>query len=377
MSADRSYDVAVVGAGIVGLAHALAAARKGLRVALLERGSHAVGASVRNFGLIWPIGQPAGPLLQRALRAREVWLELREAAQLPVEPSGSLHVARNALERDVLEEFVARNAGAGYDMALIGADEAVARAPALRRDGLLCALWSATELTATSPLCIRRLAPYLTERCGVDVVHDCAVTAVAPGVLTTERGPVKAKHVFVCSGADLQILFPELLRDVVVCKLQMLSAAPEVDFRLGPGLCAGLTLLHYEAFAGCTQTLPALRAQLDAVYPQQRRWGIHVLVSQHASGEIIIGDSHEYARTTVEPFDREEINAAILDYLGEFLQLPAHRITRRWHGVYAKRRDATELIADPLPGVTVVNGLGGAGMTLSFGLAEEVIAARL
>ena len=69
-------DVAIVGAGILGLAHAYVAAKAGKSVVVLERSPRAAGASVRNFGMVWPIGQPAGTMLSLSLRSRELWLEI-------------------------------------------------------------------------------------------------------------------------------------------------------------------------------------------------------------------------------------------------------------------------------------------------------------
>ena len=105
-----------------------------------------------------------------------------------------------------------------------------------------------------------------------------------------------------------------------------------------------------------------------------KKHGIHVLLAQNNEGELIIGDSHHYGRT-IEPFDNEHVNNVILDYLETFADLGKLQITERWHGVYPKVLGASSLVVTPEKGVTIVTGLSGAGMTLSFGLAEELIAA--
>jgi glycine/D-amino acid oxidase-like deaminating enzyme len=142
-------------------------------------------------------------------------------------------------------------------------------------------------------------------------------------------------------------------------------------WKLGPSLCAGLTLAHYDCFKSC-RSLAALKKRFKREMPFEVEHGIHVLLSQTALGELTIGDSHHYG-STHEPFNREDIDAAILRYLRSFAKAPSFEIAERWNGIYPKVPGRTEFIANPAPGVTVVNGLGGAGMTLSFGLAEEVI----
>src|ERR1700680_4416231 len=100
----QQYDVAIVGAGILGLAHAYHFARQGKRVLVIERHPQAQGASVRNFGMLWPIGQPAGPLHELARRSLEIWHEVLPASGLWHERSGSLHLAYHADEAQVLDE---------------------------------------------------------------------------------------------------------------------------------------------------------------------------------------------------------------------------------------------------------------------------------
>src|ERR1700732_3506417 len=90
------FDLAVVGAGIVGLATTLAAARRGLRVIVIDRDAQANGASVRNFGFVTLTGQERGLRWARARRSREVWREIAAAAGIPIVHTGLWMCARRA-----------------------------------------------------------------------------------------------------------------------------------------------------------------------------------------------------------------------------------------------------------------------------------------
>ncbi len=95
----------VVGAGIVGLATARALAIKGYSVNVYERSLLVSGASVRNFGMVWPIGQPAGKLYNRAIASRNCWHEIGKTSDIWFDPTGSLHLAYNNEEWQVLKRF--------------------------------------------------------------------------------------------------------------------------------------------------------------------------------------------------------------------------------------------------------------------------------
>jgi FAD dependent oxidoreductase TIGR03364 len=370
------YDVAVVGAGIVGLAHAYHLARRGRRVVVFERGPRSRGASVRNFGMLWPIGQPPGPLYRMARRSLEIWLEVLAASGLWHDRAGSLHLAYHEDEEQVLREFISLAADE-RPCELLTARQVRSRFPAVCEAGLRAGLWSPTEVTVDPRQVVGELPAWLARTWGVEFVLGTTVLGYDRPRVVTAAGDWTAEQMLVCTGADYRELAAQSFAasGLVPCKLQMMRSEPYGD-HIGTLLAAGLTLRHYRAFAGCP-SLPELSRRFDTELPEYGRYGIHVLVSQNGLGELVIGDSHEYGEA-VEPFDKPQIDELILAYLRTFLAVPDLRIAARWHGVYVKHPTDAYVIAQAgPPGMLAVTGLGGAGMTLSFGLAEEVVGAGM
>lgn len=362
----------VVGAGIAGLAHAWIAARSGYSVTLVERRPAAMGASIANFGLLWPIGQTSGRMLQLALGSRALWVEFLRESGIPNQQTGSLHAACRDDEQQVGMEFAARAPELGYRCKWLDRADALASSPALRPEAVLGALWSETEIMVNPREVLRRSPEFLADRYGVSFVWDCTVLAIEGRRLRTTRGEWRAKRVIVCNGSDFDILYPEMFRDsgLVCCKLQMMRTAPQpAGWRLGPALAGGLTFRFYPSFGICP-SLPALRSRIAEESPEYERFGIHTMVSQASTGELTFGDSHEYG-SPVAPFNTEEIDRLILRHLQSFARVPDFSIAQHWYGVYAKHPQKPYVRFRPEEGVEIVTGLGGAGMTLSFGVAQE------
>jgi D-hydroxyproline dehydrogenase subunit beta len=365
-------DVIVVGGGIMGLAFAWEGARRGRRVTLLERSDAARGASIRNFGMIWPVGQPAGERHALALRSRARWLELRDAGAVWANECGSLHVVFEEDEATVLAEFAERAPDLGVACELLDGREAARRFPAVVADAR-AVLWSPAELVVDAPKAITAVAAHVRDRAGVDVRFSTTVVGIdMPGVVTSRGERFEAPLVIVCGGADFETLFPEVwaASGTRRCKLQMLrTRAQPGGWRLGPHVAGGLTLAHYAGFEICP-SLPVVKARLAAALPAHVAAGVHVMASQNEAGEVILGDSHDYG-TPLDPFDSEAIDELITGYARRMLRLPDWSIAARWHGVYAKGPDPIHFTAKPQPGCHVMGSPGGAGMTLSFGLAER------
>lgn len=365
----------VIGAGIVGLATARALAIRGYAVKVIDRNDRAVGASVRNFGMIWPIGQPGGQLYERALRSRAIWKEISNTGAFWHDPVGSLHLAYHPDEWTVLQELN-ELFKKERKVELLKAAQIAERTDAVVQANLLGGLYSAEELILDPRQAIASLPIYLQEQYGVEFYWGKCVSYISDcSVYIGNVEKYEADIVFVCGGADFETLYPEAFAEqpITKCKLQMMRLAKqENDWRIGPALCGGLSLIHYKSFQQ-VNSLEALKQRFQAEMSDYINWGIHVMVSQNEKGELTIGDSHEYG-LTLDSFDRGFINQMIVDYLKKFARFKNWQVAESWNGVYAKLTDGSnDIFFSPEPGVYILNGLGGAGMTLSFGLAEEVV----
>jgi D-hydroxyproline dehydrogenase subunit beta len=364
----------IVGAGIVGLAHAVAGVRQGWRVTLIERHPAPCGASTQNFGLVWPIGQALGPDRARALRSRTMWSEMSAEAGFHLEPCGSLILAYHDDARSVLQEFtdLAKEDDA---FELLPARAIVNLHPSVRRAELQAGLFSRAEARVDPVATGQALIRWLTAQ-GVTCHFGRPVTGVFPDAVVASDG---VRHTFdrlvICNGDELTLLYPDRLATALgpVTHLQMLRTAPmPAGWSLAPALAAELTMPNYASFAGCP-SLPALRERLQRELPVHTALGIHVLAVQSADGSLVIGDSHT-TDTGIPPSYRSEIESHILTYLNGFLRAPELTITHRWLGSYVKGPPgSTFLRLAPSENIQIVTGLGGAGMTLSFALAEETL----
>ena len=129
----HTFDLAIVGGGICGLASAL----------VIDRDAQSNGASIRNFGFVTVTGQKQGETWERAYKSASIWRDIAPKAGIPVLHDGLLVTAQRPEAVAVLEEFAATDMGQGCT--LLTAEETKEKAPMLGQKTVLGGLWSPHE----------------------------------------------------------------------------------------------------------------------------------------------------------------------------------------------------------------------------------------
>jgi FAD dependent oxidoreductase TIGR03364 len=370
--------VVIVGGGVLGMMHAVQARSRGMEVVQLEREAGARGASVRNFGLVWVSGRAPGAELALAQRARTLWEEL--AAVVPeagFRPHGSLTLAADGAELSLLKEAAQLPDAAERGFELLDPSGAVEVNPALRGEfegALLCRRDAIVEPRKVPAAFRDFLIAGAPASGGYEWLPAREAVEVAPHGVRDHTGAWhRGDLVVLCTGAaHTGIAGPHLASydkpPVRRVRLQMLQTDP-LPARLTTSVADGDSLRYYPAF-----DLPG-RGRLAPQAPVAAAAHAQLLLVQRLDGSLTIGDTHSYD----EPF-AFDVDEAPYDHLRQRAErllgcgLPPTR--RRWAGVYSQVT-GTELYhrSQVAPGVILVTGPGGRGMTCSPAIAEETFAA--
>jgi FAD dependent oxidoreductase TIGR03364 len=365
------FDLAVVGAGIIGLSCARAAALKGLRVVVIDRDVRSSGASVRNFGFITVTGQERGTAWARARRTGAIWNDVAEQAGIAILQRGLWLTTRRPEAAALLEAFLKTEMGEGCK--ILSRAEARDCCPVLVNDQVQAVLRSSLELRVESREAIPKIAAWLADRCSVAFLRQTSVLSAAPPRIETSRGVLQAGALVVCPGDDVASLYPEAIAkyQVTRCKLQMLRL-DNPGFCLPGAVMSDLGLVRYPGYAALAESAP-LRVRLEAEQGEYLRHGIHLIAVQSADGSLIVGDSHQYAATP-DFFADERIDQLILEEFTAATGCSAPAVRERWIGTYAAAPDRTMFIDAPAEDVRIVMITSGSGASTGFAIGEEVVA---
>lgn len=366
-------DVLVIGAGIVGMAHAARCLDAGLSVIVIDRDHEAVGASVRNFGHCCITAQ-SGELYDLAQSGRPLWLDYAERAGFWAVESGAVVVATTEKELQVLRELSARRDTGQVEM--LNAQDVAEQLGREGAEGILGGAFLRDDLRVDPRTTVAKLAQWVDAHVAGSVQFNTSALGFGAGKqrrasVQTNRGSFEADQVFICVGHDVDYLFPQIAQEhqITRCALQMLRAEASEDLELKPAVLTATSMLRYEAFTEMPAA-KALQAEVLAEHPELLDIQANVMFTQRPDGTLLLGDSHSYAATQT-PFLKESTSQTLHSAIGGYLRGTELKVLERWQGTYASSAIGPLLVRNVADAITIVSVTAGVGMTLSFGLADK------
>ena len=376
----EKYDLIVVGGGVLGTFHAYHAKQKGLKVALVEKNQSPQGASVRNFGQVVPSGMDS-KWQAYGRESLKIYKDIQSKFDLTVRQEGTVYLASNEEESQLLEELAVINKSNNYSSNLLSKTECLNNYPGLRKDYVQSGLFFPEEAIVEPPKMVNKLHEFLKQE-GMDMffntkIIQCEETSNAVVLTVATGAKLLASKVIICNGSEFQSLYPTIFKesDLVVSKLQMMATKPQSNYKIKGSVLTGLTIRRYEAFEECA-SYAAIKARenQDAL---EKKWGVHILFKQAHDGSVLLGDSHEYADAkSIDDLGYDlnmDIDNFIIEESKKIMNLPNYEIQQRWFGMYSQCK-TTDIYEKTIgENIHIVTGIGGKGMTGSAGFSKENI----
>lgn len=381
----HEFDVLVIGAGILGVAHAYHCAQAGLKVALIEKNDYPTDATVRNFGQIVPSGMNL-KWQQYGRESLRIYQSIQREFDITVRQQGSIYLASDNEELQLLEELALINRDNDYESILFGKEKCLETYPGLNPGYVKGGLFFPAEINIDPRLAARKIVEYLRYKHQLTYLPNTLIKNIirANGsvLLTTSAGELmKADKVFLCCGSEFQILYPELFADsdLQLVKLQMLQTVVQPNLLIKGSILSGWTIRRYESFSECPSFQSIKQTEDKNSYHLQ--FGVHILFKQNADGSVIIGDSHEYAPVkNNEKLSFEinlDLNRFMMEEAGNIFNLEKNTLQKCWNGYYTQCEEADLFERTIQEHIHVVTGIGGKGMTASLGYAKANVAKLL
>jgi D-hydroxyproline dehydrogenase subunit beta len=198
-----TYDVAVVGAGIVGCATAWECARRGMSVVVLDRGEVSGGTTGLGEGNVLCSDKDAGPELALTVLGRELYGELEDV----IGPEARIRRKGALIVHPLAETWAAEPAraerlrAAGVECFMLDGAEAVRAVEPRLAGEVLGALHVPGDLQCDPRAIARALARIAREEHGAVVRTGADVARVEDGGVVLDGGErVAARHVVLAAG---------------------------------------------------------------------------------------------------------------------------------------------------------------------------------
>ncbi len=344
----RSFDLIVVGLGIVGAACADAASAAGLRVAAIESQRIGGGATAAAMGHLVALDDDPEELAL-ANYSQRLWEPFAELAEAEFSRCGTLWVARDASEQAGIAHKIARLGAVGIAAQALDGDELSRLEPWLA-PGLAGGLLVPGDAVVYPPNVARLLVARARSR-GAELYMGRRATALtASGGIALDDGTELAGHVLVATGCALGELLPEL----------------PMRSRKGH-------LVITDRYPGIAQH-QILELGYAASAHGNEHESVAFNVQPRATGQLLIGSSREFGSVGAAPslpMVRRMLLRAF-EFLPALRQLQALRI---WTGFRPTTADGKPYLG-PVPGrrgVWVAAGHEGLGVTTALGSAQLLI----
>lgn len=346
----RTYDVAIIGAGVIGASVAHYLGRSGLRIAIVERGRGPSGASIACDGFVFLQSKSVGLTLEIAKQSRVMFEDLADELDADIEfvSRGGLILAQCAEELEFLAERSRALAEAGVEVQILSASETFGLEPRLSRRAAGASYCAADG--QVSPLQLVRAFLASARRSGVEVLTGRSVTAIEPtgaglAVICGEER-VAAERVVIAAGAWSKDVGAMIGIDIPVKprRGQLVVTEPAPPILSRPVMTAGYLM----AKSG--------RAAADG----------GVSVEQTAAGSFLLGSTREFVgfETGTTPQGIGSILDRATDVLPSLRKLS---VIRSYAGLrpYCERGSPIIGTAPDHPNVFIATGHEGDGIALA------------